>query len=119
MLSQITAAMEKTDNRAAKAKYSAFTKEIEQLQEKGKLSKLELEIAKAKYSVLEAQIALEEAQNAKSKVRLTRDEEGNFGYVYTADSDKIASAEQELADAENALYNVRLDAANDYAEKII
>jgi hypothetical protein len=32
-----------------------------------------------------AEIALEDAQNAKSTVRLTQDSEGNFGYVYTAD----------------------------------
>ena len=119
MLNQLSKDMEKTDNRAAKAKYSAFAKEIEQLQQKDKLSNLELEIAKAKYSVMQAQIALEEAQNAKSVVRLSRDEEGNFGYVYTADQNKIADAEQDLADAENELYNIRLDAANEYGEKLI
>jgi hypothetical protein len=32
-----------------------------------------------------AEIALEEAQNAKSQVRMTRDSEGNMGYVFTAD----------------------------------
>ena len=119
MLNQLAQDMEKTDNRAAKSKYAAFAKEIEQLQQKGKLSNLELEIAKAKYSVLQAQIALEEAKNAKSTVRLQRDSEGNFGYVYTADQDKISQAEQDLADAENNLYNIRLDAANEYAEKIV
>ena len=30
-------------------------------------------------------MALEEAKEAKSTVRLTRDAEGNYGYVYTAD----------------------------------
>jgi hypothetical protein len=35
---------------------------------------------------------LEEAQDAKSTVRLQRDSEGNFGYVYTADSNKINQA---------------------------
>jgi hypothetical protein len=40
-----------------------------------------------------AEIALEEAQNAKSTVRLQRDAEGNFGYVYTADQNKVADAE--------------------------
>jgi hypothetical protein len=46
-----------------------------------------------------AEIALEEAQQAKSTVRLTRDSEGNFGYVYTADANAVADAEQKLADA--------------------
>jgi hypothetical protein len=46
-----------------------------------------------------AEIALEEAQNAKSTVRLQRDSFGNFGYVYTADATAISDAEQNLADA--------------------
>jgi hypothetical protein len=40
-----------------------------------------------------AKIALEEAQNAKTTVRLQRDNEGNFGYVYTADQNLVADAE--------------------------
>jgi hypothetical protein len=64
-----------------------------------------------------AEIALEEAQNAKSTVRLQRDAEGNFGYVYTADQNKVADAEQKLADAQNSLYNIGLEGANDYAQK--
>jgi malonyl CoA-acyl carrier protein transacylase len=43
-------------------------------------------------------MALEEAQNAKSVVRLTRDNDGNYAYQYTADDDKVASAYQEYED---------------------
>jgi hypothetical protein len=64
--------------------------------------------------LLLAEIALEEAQNAKSTVRLQRDSEGNFGYVYTADSSAIAEAESQLADAQNSLYNIGLEGANNY-----
>jgi hypothetical protein len=64
-----------------------------------------------------AEIALQEAQQAKSAVRLRRDSEGNFGYVYTADAGQVADAEQRLADAQNALYNVGLDGANKYAQR--
>jgi len=46
-----------------------------------------LDIAKARYEVLLAEIALEDARNAKSTVRLQRDNEGNYGYVYTADGE--------------------------------
>ncbi|MGM9964985.1 MAG: hypothetical protein ACI4W0_01135 [Bacilli bacterium] len=42
--------------------------------------------------MLKAQIALEESQNAKSTVRLTRDNEGNYGYVYVANEEKIEEA---------------------------
>jgi hypothetical protein len=44
--------------------------------------------------LLLAEIALEEAQSAKSTVRLQRDSEGNFGYVYTADQNEVANAQQ-------------------------
>jgi hypothetical protein len=38
-------------------------------------------------------IALEEAREAKNQVRLTRNAEGNYGYVYTANQDNIAKAQ--------------------------
>lgn len=117
LLNNVNQAIDKTNNWAAKNRYQQFTKEIEQLRDKDKLSQLELEIAQAKYKVLEAQIALEEAQNAKSTVRLQRDNEGNFGYVYTADQEKVNDAQQALADAENDLYNIRLDATNKYGQQ--
>jgi hypothetical protein len=40
-----------------------------------------------------ALIALEEAQNAKSQVRMQRDSEGNWSYVYTADEAKVDNAQ--------------------------
>lgn len=119
LLNNLNNDINKTNNIASKQKINAFAKEIEQLQEKDKLSNLELEIAQAKYKQLQVQIALEEAQNAKSIVRLSRDNEGNYGYVYTSDQEAISDAEQELADAENDLYNIRLKGANEYGEKVI
>ena len=112
-------AIDRTTNEAAKARLKSYTEEIQQLQEKNKLSNLELDIAKAKYDVLLAEIALEEAQNAKATVRLQRDSEGNYGYVYTADQEAISQAEQDLMDAENALYNIGLEGANEYGQKLL
>lgn len=114
-----TAQMEidKTTNSVAKNRLKQFIAETNQLQEKNKLSQFELEIQQAKYDLLLAEIALEEAQNAKSTVRLSRDSEGNFGYVYTADDSKIAEAEQKLADEQNRLYNISLEGVNNYTEK--
>ena len=112
-------AIDKTTNEAAKARLKSYQEEIQSLQEKNKLSNLELEIAKAKYDVLLAEIALEEAQNAKATVRLQRDNEGNYGYVYTADQEAISQAEQDLMDAENALYNIGLEGANEYGQKLL
>jgi hypothetical protein len=60
---------------------------------------------------------LEEASNAKSTVRLQRDSEGNFGYVYTADNNAVDAAQQKFEDAQNSLYNIGLEGANQYTEK--
>ena len=109
--------IDKTTNSVAKRRLKQFIEETEQLQNQNKLSQHELNIQQAKYDLLLAEIALEEAQNAKSTVRLQRDAEGNFGYVYTADQNKVADAEQKLADAQNSLYNIGLEGANDYAQK--
>lgn len=117
LMRQAQQEIDKTTNSVAKKKLAAYIQETEQLQNQSKLSNYELEIQQAKYDLLLAEIALEEAQQAKSTVRLQRDSEGNLGYVYTADADKIANAEQKLADKQNALYNIGLEGANDYAEK--
>ena len=109
--------IDKTTNLVAKQRLKDFIKETNQLQDKSKLSKYELEIQEAKYNLLLAQIALEDAQDAKSMVRLQRDSEGNFGYIYTADQSKLAEAEQQLEDAQNELYNIGLEGASDYTEK--
>ena len=119
LLRKLAQDIDKTNNQAAKTRIKNFSDEIEGLQQKTKLSKSELDIAKARYEVLLAEIALEDARNAKSTVRLQRDNEGNYGYVYTADADAIADAEQGLEDKKNDLYNLVLGQANDYTEKII
>jgi hypothetical protein len=49
------------------------------------MSEYDLEQLRAKYDLRLAEIALEEAQNAKSQVRMRRDSEGNYSYVFTAD----------------------------------
>ena len=109
--------LDKISNITAKNKIKAFIEETAQLQEQGKLSNYELEIQQAKYNLLVAEIALKDAQDAKNIVRLQRDSEGNFGYVYTADQDKVAQAQQQFEDAQNNLYNIGLRGANDYTQK--
>ena len=109
--------IDKTTNTVAKNKLKQFINETNQLQEQTKLSEYELKIQQAKYDLIVAEIALEEAQQAKSMVRLTRDSEGNFGYVYTADQNQIDAAQQKLEDAQNNLYNIGLEGANDYSQK--
>ena len=120
LMNNARAAADKTQNAAAKQKLKSYMDEIDVLKNDGlPLSKLELEIQQARFDLLQAEIALEEAQNAKAKVRLQRDNEGNYGYVYTADQDAVSSAEADLAAAENALYNIGLDATNEYGQKLL
>lgn len=66
-----------------------------------KLSEYDLEVYQKRYELYLAQIALEEAQNAKSQVRMTRDSNGNWSYTYVADDDKMQKAQEEY---ENKLY---------------
>lgn len=106
-----------TTNGVAKQKLKNFINQTKELEKQNKLSKFELDIRKAEYDVMLAEIALQEAQQAKSAVRLRRDSEGNFGYIYTADAGQVADAEQRLADAQNALYNIGLEGANKYAQR--
>ena len=117
LMRQAQQEIDKTTNSVAKRRLQGFINETAHMQDQNKLSQYELDIQQAKYDLLLAEIALEEAQNAKSTVRLQRDSEGNFGYVYTADSGAVAEAEQELADKQNALYNLGLEGANDYSQK--
>ena len=119
MLRTIQQDIDKTTNKAAQQRLNNFAKEIQNLQQIGELSKDNLEIAKAQYEVLKAEIALEEAQNAKSTVRLQRDNEGNYGYVYTADQDKVEDARQQLEDRRNDLYNLALEQENKNAQDIL
>jgi predicted nuclease with TOPRIM domain len=70
MMRTAAQAADRTDNAASKERLKNFMNELGDLQEKNQLSNLELEIAQKKYDLLEAQIALEETQNAKNTVRL-------------------------------------------------
>lgn len=105
MIRTATNALENTSNKIAKNKLELFIKETQELQKQGKLSEYELGIQQKKYEIALAEIALQEAQDNKSQVRLQRDSEGNFNYVYTADEDKVNEAQQQYEDAQNDLYN--------------
>ena len=114
MIRNLERDMDKITNTAAKNRLNAFKQEIKVLQERGELTHFELEDAQLRYEVLKAQIALEEAQNAKSTVRLQRDSEGNFGYVYTGDKQSISEAQDNLDKANNDRYNHALEAQEEF-----
>ena len=63
-----------------------------------KMSQFQVENLRRQYELELAKIQLEEAQNAKSQVTLKQDSEGNWGYVYTANQEDMAAAEQNYED---------------------
>lgn len=108
-----------TTNSAHKERLKALQEEINQRREGNKLSQYDLDILNAKYQVLQAQMALEDAQNAKNKIQLVRDSQGNWNYQYTADQDQIANAQQNLLDAENDWYNIAKQQVTDVTGEIV
>lgn len=83
--------------------------ELETLRSKDKLTQYDLDRANKRLDILKAQIALEDAQQDKSQMRLVRGADGSYGYQYVADANKIAEAEETLAKAQNELYNMDVD----------
>ena len=75
------------------------------LREKDHLTEYDLERAKSMLEVEKARMALEDARNNKTKMRLRRDSQGNYTYQYVADEEKLGDLQQALADAQNDLYN--------------
>ena len=63
-----------------------------------KLSEYDLQALQQQIELEKARLALDEAKNAKSTVTLSRDQNGNWGYIYTAEEDKVAKAEQDYED---------------------
>ena len=95
----IVNSIDESDSIKAKERLRDLQEEINALQESNsEMTQYEVDILRAKYELRLAEIALEEAQNAKSQVRMQRDANGNWGYVYTADSEAIDTAQQNYED---------------------
>lgn len=115
LMRQINNSIADKNNVTGAKKLAALADEVTKKQEKGvKLSQYDVDLLNAKYQLTLAQIALEEAQNNKTTMRLRRDASGNYSYVYTADADAILNAEQNVEDKQKNLYDI----SKDYEEKI-
>lgn len=101
MIRDIEKQKDTTDNIKAQRELAALQEEVAKFQADGaKMSQYDVEYLQKKYDLTMAQIALEEAQNAKSQVTLRRDSKGNYGYVYTADESKQQDAQANLEEAQ-------------------
>ena len=87
--------IDKASNPKAKRELLQLQEKINEAYESGnKLSEYQIQMMEKERDLLVAKAEFEDAQNAKSKVSLTRDNEGNVGYVYTADPTDVAAAEE-------------------------
>lgn len=112
-------AIDDTDNLTIQKKLKDIMEdELEALREKDKLTEYDIERAEKKYELTLKQIALEEAQQNKSQLRLRRDSQGNYTYQYVADEDEISKLQDEVAAAQNELYNFDLEQYKDKLEQV-
>ena len=94
---------------------TGLLKQINTLQKEGtELSQHDIEVLQKKYELEKARAELEEMRDAKSIIRLQRDRNGNWGYVYTQDEDNLAKLEQAV---EDKLYELQ-KANDDYIKQM-
>ena len=99
-------ALDQTDSISAQRQLKKIMdEELADLRERDKLTQYDIERANKKYEIALKQIALQEAQQNKSKMRLRRDSQGNYRYEYTSDADQVGQLQDELNDMYNSLYN--------------
>ena len=112
--------IDETDNVKAKKALMEYQQKINEYQADGvQMSEYELQYLQKQYDLELAKIALDEAQDAKSQVRMTRDSEGNYGYVYTADESAVAKAEQSYEDKLYEMQELNAQYINDLQDNII
>ena len=108
-----------TDPNVQKQLTNFLNQQVAALEKKDKLSKYDLERANAMYDLEVKRATFQEAQQNKSKMRLRRDSQGNYSYQFVSDEQQVADSIQELAEAQNKLYNVDSSALKDSLDKIL
>lgn len=95
-----------------------MNEQLETLRERDKLTQYDVDRANALFDIEVKKAAFRDAQQNKSKMRLRRDSQGNYSYQFVSDEDQVAQAAQELADAQNSLYNLDKDAYKNNLDQI-
>lgn len=104
----------------AKSKLRDIQEEILAYQKAGvDMSQYDLDILQKKYDLRLAEIALMEAQNSKTSMRLIRDAAGNWTYAYDADQTAIDEALQSVEDATYSLKKASTDYIDEMTEEMI
>ena len=116
----INNSIDNTDNLQGKRELKELLNEINEIQNQGvQMSAYDLEYLQKKYDLRLAEIALEDAQNAKNQVRMTRDADGNWSYTYTADESAVDGAAQNYEDKLYALQELSNNYLNQISEQWI
>ena len=108
-----------TSNLKWQQKLQAFRdSEMDFLKAKQYITQDDLDIAEARYQIMLKQIALEDAQNAKTSMKLTRNTSGNWTYQYVADEDDVADKQDDLLKGYQDIYKMA-DNAYGHAMELI
>lgn len=83
------------------------------------MSSYETGIIERRVALLQAEADLQNAKNAKGAVRMTRDNEGNFSYTYTADQDAIDEAQENLSEKFYELLKFERDSLDEIQSRIL
>lgn len=112
--------IDSTNNVKAKKELLELQSKINAYEEAGtEISEYQMQQLQQEYELKKAQIELEEASDAKSQVKMQRDSEGNYSYVYTANSDDVAKAEQNYEDKLHAMQQSNAEYINDLQSNMI
>ena len=91
----------------------AMDEQLALLENQKTMSEYDVKLANARLEILQKQIALENAQQNKNQMKLRRDSQGNYKYVYAADQDDVRDKQRELLESEFDAYEMSKDANGD------
>ena len=95
--------------------------ELKKLKEKENLTQYDIDESKARLAILQQEIALQDAQQQKNKMRLRRDSQGNYTYQYVGDDAAVEDAENKMFTAKKewyALVKQRLKDVTEYSMEL-
>jgi len=84
----------------------SMDQQVKYLSDQNNLSEYNVKYANAQLEILQKQIALEDARNNKNQMRLRRDSQGNYRYVYSEDKNDTRQKEQDLLQSQMNLYDM-------------
>ena len=117
---QVSGSIDEMNNVSAKQKLRDIQQEInDAMKEENKLSEHDLDILQKKYELRLAEIALEDAQNAKTQVRLVQNASGAWSYIYTAEQEKVDQATQDYEDKLYALQKANEEYVDTWSNYIL